>query len=145
MRPSKTLKTLLWVNELRETQAKEEFQKAQRALQELEEMLQEIARRPEKLYAQVKGQTLSGEELRLFAQQISQARREKEKVEQILQKKRQEVEELRQKAVQAYQQRRMAEILHERAVEAYQRELEEEERKALDDMVLLRRDKDVRF
>ncbi len=142
MKPSQTLKTLLWVNELRESLAKEDFQRGQRALKELEEMLQEITRRPEKLYQRLEGRVLSGQELHLFAQQISSTLQEKEKVEQILQTKRQELEKLRQKAVKAYQQRRMAEILHERAQEAYQKELEENERKELDDMVLLRRGKD---
>ncbi len=142
MKPSKALKTLLWVSELRENKAREDFQRGKRALQELEEMLAEIKAKPRKLYDQITGETLSGEELRWFAESIARTLEEKEKVEKILQEKEREVESLRQKALRLHQKRRIAETLYRKAQEAYLRELEAEEMKSLEDLVLMRRAKD---
>ncbi len=138
-KPSNTLKTLLWVNELKETKAREEFQKAKRALLELEEMLAEVSKRPRKLYDEIKGQVLSGEDLRAFSYQVSQLLKEKEQVEKILAAKEKEVERLRREAINLHQRRKMAEILWERAKAKYLRELIQEEYKNLEDQILMRR------
>ncbi len=142
MKPSKGLKTLLWVSELRETKAKEDFQKGLRALRELEDMLAQITQKPRELYDQITGQSLSGEELRWFAENVTRTLKEKEKVEKILREKEKEVENLRQKALQTHQRRRMAETLYRKAQEAYLQELAEEEMKTLEDLILMRREQD---
>jgi len=142
MKPSKALKTLLWVSELKETKAKEDFQRGRRALRELEEMLAEIKAKPQQLYDQITGRELSGEELRWFAERVNHTLEEKHKVERILKEKEREVESLRQKALRLHKRRRIAETLYRKAREAYLRELEENEMKTLEDLVLMRRQKD---
>ena len=144
-RPPRVLKTLLWVNELRENLAREEFQKARRALEELEEMLAEISSRPRKLYEELTSRPLNGEELRLFSFQIERLLEEKRKVEEIMAQKRQEVERLRQEAVRLHQRRQMAEILWQRAQERYFKALISQEFKEIEDQVLARRGKDERI
>ncbi len=141
-KPPRILKTLLWVNELKEKQAREKFQKARRALQELEEMLAEISTRPKELYDELPGRPLSGEELRLFSAQIERLLEEKKRVEEILAQKKEEVERLRKEAVRLYQRRRMAEILWQRAREHYLKELSFAELKEIEDQILSRRGED---
>ena len=138
-RPPKALETLLWVNELKEAKAREEFQKAKWALKELEDLLKEVSTRPKKLYDELSNRTLTGEELRTFAQIVDHLFQEKEKVEKILAQKEREVERLRREAVRLHQRRRMAEILCQRARHHYLRELAKEELKNLEDLILMRR------
>ncbi len=138
-KPPQVLKTLLWVNELKENLAQEEFQKAKRALQELEEMLFEISSRPKKLYDELTERPFSGEELKLFSLKFERLLEEKKRVEEILAQKRQEVESLRKKALHIHQRRRMAEILWQRAREHYLKELFQNEMKEIEDRILSRR------
>ncbi len=141
-KPPEVLKTLLWVNELRETKAREEFQRAKRALSELKEMLAEVSARPKRLYDELGQEPVSGAELRLFAQQIDRLLEEKEKAEKIMRSKEKEVERLRQEAVRLHQRRRMAETLWEKARTYYLRERQKEEFKNMEDLLLMRRNQD---
>ncbi len=138
-RPAKALKTLLWVSELREKRAKEDFQRAQQALRELEDLLREINERPRAMYASLEGQTLTGGDLQNFTWGLEMVLSEKLKVEKILAKKRNEVEDLRERALKLHQKKRTAEVLHQKAWRHYLQELEKEEFKEIDDLVLMRR------
>ncbi|NPA48951.1 MAG: hypothetical protein GXO20_03140 [Thermodesulfobacteria bacterium] len=141
-KPPQTLKTLLWVNELKENLAREEFQRAKRSLRELEEMLAEISSLPRKLYDELTERPVSGEELRFFSSQVEQLLEEKKRVEEILAQKREEVERLRKKALYLHQRRRMAEILWQRAREHYLKNLFQSELKEIEDQILARRKQD---
>ncbi len=141
-RPSKAIKTLLWVSELKEREARERFQRACRALSELEALLREITERPKKMFSELEERCLTGLELQFFSRGLEMVFREKVKIEKILENKRHEVENLREQALKLHQKRRTAETLYQKAWQAYRRELEREELKEADDLVLLRRGKD---
>ncbi|WP_457756350.1 hypothetical protein [Thermodesulfatator indicus] len=137
-RPSKALKTLLWVRELKESQAQQEYIRAEQALLKLKEMLKDIAQKPKEIFNEIEGKTFSGSEIKVFYQHVEQLLAEKEKIEGILERKNQEVENLRRKAVAAYQKRRVAEVLWTRAKEKYLKKLMEEEMKTIEDIVIVR-------
>jgi len=138
-RPSKALKTLLWVSELRENQGKERFQRARRDLQEVERMLREITEKPKKLYQSLEGQTLKGADLQNFAWELEKVFEEKSNVERILAQKREEVEKLREQALRLHQKRRTAEVLYQKARRHYLQELERKEFQEIDDLTIMRR------
>ncbi|OAG28167.1 flagellar export protein FliJ [Thermodesulfatator autotrophicus] len=138
-KPTKALKTLLWVRELKETQAQQEFQRAQQALMELKEMLKDITEKPKEIFHKMEGKTLSGADVQLFYHYVEQLLEEKERIEGILSRKSKDVEELRKKALKAYQKRRVAEVLWNRAKEKYLKELLESEMKTVEDIVIVRR------
>ncbi|WP_022852301.1 flagellar export protein FliJ [Thermodesulfatator atlanticus] len=137
-RPSKALKTLLWVRELKEQQAEQRFQQAQQALLDLENMLKEVSARPKKIFDEISGKVLSGEEIKAVYQHVEKLLAEKEEVEKILERKRKELENLRRETIKAHQHRQIAERLWERAQKAFLRELLAEETKTVEDIIIMR-------
>ncbi len=138
-RPPKALKTLLWVSELREKKAQEDFQRGQQAVEEIEKLLVEISKRPKEMYNSLEKKTVRGADLEDFAWGLEMAMAEKLKVEKILVQKKKEVEDLREKALRLYQKRRTAEALYQKAWKQYMENLKKEEFKNLDDLMLMRR------
>ncbi len=140
-KPPTVLDTLVRISQLKEQRAKERFQRTKQVLLDLEKMLQEITQRPRRMFSELEGSTIDGARLQYFSWGLEMVFEEKGKVERILNNKREELEKLREQALRLYQKRRIAEILFEKAWRYYRQELEHLELKELDDLVLLRRDR----